>query len=266
MRFSSFTFCATLVVTVLASWFSPDKPGMYCMPTRMTATLTAYSVYTHWDSSQLRTWLRGRGIEPPTGFTQKELQTLVKLNWNTVQTWTQEQYDRAQHALGSIRDDVFDTWGESQLRDFLLEQGVVAPSGPREKLVLAAKQHYQAFTSAASSIGSSASVAASSAAFGDRGLRASPLASSAYEVPSSAIVQASETLARALDDSKDYVYSTWSDKQLRKFLEEKGVLKPNDPAPRDQLLLKMRDAYSKATRTTWSSWSDSYIVRRAKYN
>ena len=151
MRFSSFIFCATLVVTVLASWFSPDKPGMYCMPTRMTATLTAYSVYTHWDSSQLRTWLRGRGIEPPTGFTQKELQALVKLNWNTVQTWTQEQYDRVQHALGSIRDDVFDTWEESQLRDFLLEQGVVAPSGPREKLVLAAKQHYQAFTSAASS-------------------------------------------------------------------------------------------------------------------
>ena len=102
--------------------------------------MDTFAEYNSWDKAQLQTWLRDHGIEPPKGYSQKELQALVKSNWDQSKVWSQAQYDRAQQVFANVREDVFDTWDESRLREFLVEQGVVAPSGPREKLVLAAKQ------------------------------------------------------------------------------------------------------------------------------
>jgi hypothetical protein len=41
-------------------------------------------------------------------------------------------------------DKAVDSWTESQLREFLLEQGVVSPKGTVEQLRIAAKQRYVA--------------------------------------------------------------------------------------------------------------------------
>lgn len=123
-------------------------------------------------------------------------------------------------------DSTFESWDESRLREFLLEQGVVEPSGPKESLVLLAKQKYASYTSFASSLSASATSLASEASASATSLasEASVTASSAvYGSPSyqasksvsSFIAQATGEVARARDDSKDYVYSTWDDNRLR---------------------------------------------------
>ncbi|EJD05085.1 uncharacterized protein FOMMEDRAFT_139660 [Fomitiporia mediterranea MF3/22] len=242
-------FLVALTVTstpAAASWWSSDKPE-----------------YSSWDAKQLKTWLKEHDIEPPKGYNQKELQDLVASNWNSAGAWTYEQYKKAQKVLGSTKESVFDTWDESRLREFLLEQGVVAPSGPREQLVLAAKQHYRGYTNAASSFASTASRAASTAVYGDAAYQASKSVSSfstdAPKTASSVAAQATSSLARSLDDSKDYVYSTWNDNQLRDYLVKKGVIKSKQQATRVELLAYMRDAYAKTSDSIWDAWSDSYI-------
>ncbi|THH29965.1 hypothetical protein EUX98_g4221 [Antrodiella citrinella] len=173
--------------------------------------------------------------------------------------WTQEQYARAQAVFSGLKSDAFDSWDESRLREFLLEQGVVQPSGTREQLALLAKQRYGQWSKAASeysasatSLASQASQSASTAVYGDSQYQAS-------KSLSSVIAQATTEAARKLDDSKDYVYSTWDDNRLRSYLEEKGVIKTKQQATRDEMLAKMKETYTKSVNPVWQAWSDSYI-------
>ncbi|TDL26870.1 hypothetical protein BD410DRAFT_782959 [Rickenella mellea] len=242
MRLTTFFITALAFSSASASWFGSDKPE-----------------YTTWDTKQLKKWLNDHDIQVPEGYTQKELQELVKTNYDTSAAWSQAQYEKAQKAFQNAKESTFDSWDESRLREFLLEQGVVAPSGPREKLVLAAKQQYRSYTSAASSMSSSASAAASTAVYGDKKYQASKSASSLTSSAASVAAQATETLARTLDNSKDYVYSTWDDNKLRSYLEDKGVIKTKQQATRDQLLNYMKETYASVSEPVWTAWSDSYI-------
>lgn len=209
-----------------------------------------YLAYQSWDTKQLTSWLKEHNVQVPKGTTsQKDLQELVKSNWASTQAFTAEQYAGAQKAFQNLKDSAFDTWDESTLRQFLVEQGVVNPSGPREQLVLLAKQRYKDYQSAASSLSSQAST----------GIYGSP-AHQATQSISSAIAAATNTISRQLDDSKDYVYSTWDDNRLRTYLEEKGVLKTKQEATRDEMLKMMKDSYAKVANPIWDSWSDSYLV------
>jgi hypothetical protein len=173
-------------------------------------------------------------------------------------SWTYDQYASAQKSFADIRDTTFDKWDESRLREFLLEQGVVAPKGPKEQLVLLAKGRYKQYTEAASSY----SARASTAVYGDSAYQATQSLSSLVSQATTAAAQATRDAARALDDSKDYVYSTWDDNRLRSYLESKGV-KVQEKARKNRadLLGLMRDAYAKVTNPVWEAWSDSYIVR-----
>ncbi|EEB90256.1 hypothetical protein MPER_11557, partial [Moniliophthora perniciosa FA553] len=201
----------------LASWFGSDEPS-----------------YTSWNSEQLRQWLADHHITSPKPspidqFTHSQLVELVKANWDTATAWTYDQYHNTQEVFANLRDSTFETWDESRLREFLLEQGIVAPKGPREELVLLAKSRYRAYTDAASSFTSSASRAASTAIYGDEVYQAT-------RSLSSIAAQATKEAQKAMDDSKDYVYSTWDDNQLRSYLEEKGVLKTKTEKKREELL------------------------------
>ncbi|KAI0790990.1 hypothetical protein C8Q75DRAFT_758816 [Abortiporus biennis] len=184
--------------------------------------------------------------------------------------WSADQYDNFQRVFSNIKSDAFDSWDESRLREFLLEQGVVEPSGTREQLVLLAKQRYDALSSvassysasvsslasqasgSASSFASQASAGASTAVYGDTKSQASKSVVSYY-------AQATDDARRKLEDSKDYVYSTWDDNQLRSYLVQKGVIKSKQQATRDELLAKMKETYVKTASPVWQAWSDSYI-------
>lgn len=244
------TTLAVASTPVAASWWSSDSGST--------------SEYTSWDNKQLRSWLAEHNIEAPSGYSQQELKDLVAVNWHSAQAWSYDQYEKAQKVFADGKESAFDTWDESRLRQFLLEQGIVAPSGPREKLVLAAKNYYNGYTNAAASYASAASSKASTAIYGKPSDQAYSSAESLYNKASStasgAAVEATETFNRALDDTKDYVYSTWDDNRLRTYLEEQGVIKPKQEATRDKLLEYMRDAYVKVTNPIYEAYSDSYLV------
>ncbi|KAG8215297.1 lactate/malate dehydrogenase [Butyriboletus roseoflavus] len=223
------------------------------------------SNYAKWSHAELRTWLEHHNIKVPPSFDKPHLYDLVDANWlsppspllthvEAGRQWSLDHYDRALRAFEHIKDDSFDKWDESRLRAFLLEQGVVAPSGPREQLVLLAKSKYRAYTDAAALYSSLASVSASSAYAG-----ATDAAHSASQCFSSAVAQATHEVTRAFDDTKDYIYSTWDDYHLRSWLEDHGIIEAKSAKTKNELSRLAHDYYRKATSPAWESWSDSYI-------
>ncbi|EJD43062.1 hypothetical protein AURDEDRAFT_152708 [Auricularia subglabra TFB-10046 SS5] len=224
-----------LALPAAASWFGSDKQE-----------------YSSWDTKQLKDWLNDRNIHVPSGYDKQQLEELVKANWDDPVAWSQEQYGQAQQVFQDVKQSTFDSWDESRLRQFLLEQGVVAPSSKKEELVLLANKQYKAFKHAASSYASTASYAASTAYYG------SPM-SQASASASSVVAQATDAVVRSMDDTKDYVYSTWDDSQMRSYLIEKGVIKTDAQIAREQMLGKMKDSYAAVANPVWDAWSDSYI-------
>jgi len=73
------------------------------------------------------------------------------------------------------------------------------------------------------------------------------------------VIRATHEVARAIDDSKDYIYSTWDDSRLRSWLEEQGVVEARNAKTREELMRLANNYFSKATSAVWESWSDSYI-------
>ena len=96
------------------------------------------------------------------------------------------------------------------------------------------------------------SAGASTAVYGDSYYQATQSASSAAAAATAAVRE-------AMDDTKDYIYSTWSDNQLRAYLEEKGVIRTKAQVSRDEMLAKMKNVYASASDPIYSAWSDSYI-------
>jgi hypothetical protein len=247
MRPTLLLVAASLTLAAQASWFS----GASNTPE-----------YSNWNTNELKAWLQVHNIPLPDHTpSQAELRDLVETNWHDAAVWTQDQYASAQKAFANLRDTAFDTWDESRLREFLLQNGIVAPKGPREQLVLLAKQKYRSYTDAASSLSARASQSASTAVYGDTKHQASKSASSLVSHVTEAASQATEEVARKFDEAKDYVYSTWTDNEIRKYLEDKGVLKTNAQKKRGELMKMMHDAYAAVANPIWEAWSDSYIVR-----
>ncbi|KAF8548418.1 hypothetical protein OG21DRAFT_1516317 [Imleria badia] len=214
--------------------------------------------YARWSDVELRTWLEHNNIKVPASFDKLHLVDLVDANWLSPlaahRQWSLDQFNKAQRAFQHVKDDSFDKWDESRLRVFLLEQGVVAPSGPREQLVLLAQNRYRAYTDAAAAYSSIASASASSAYAG-----ATDAAHSASQSISSVVAQATHEVVRTFDDTRDYVYSTWDDGHLRNWLEEHGVVEAKSANTKDELTRLANNYYRKTTSAVWESWSDSYI-------
>lgn len=245
MRLSFFLLTAALTFFAQASWFGgSDEPA-----------------YSSWDVDHLRSWLELHNVALPKHTpTQAELRDLVASNWNTASSWTYDQYTAAQEVFTGIRDTSFDKWDESRLREFLLAQGVIAPKGPKEHLVQLAKSKYRSYTDAASSFSSRASASVSTAVHGDTQHQMSKSISSIASQATSAVSQAQKNAVKGFDQSKDYVYSTWSDNEMRTWLEKKGLLKTKSEKKKDELLQMMHDAYGSVANPIWEAWSDSYLV------
>lgn len=237
MRPSLFLLC--LAATAQASsWFGSSEPQ---------------PPYSTWSVSQLTSWLQAHNIPIPSKSpTQAQLQALVQENWNLITNWSYDQYTSSQKYFADIKENSFDAWDESRLREFLLSQGIVAPKGHRDQLMHLAKSQYRAYTNAASSFADHASTAV----YGDSVHKAT-------QSLSSVAAHATDAASRTLDSTKDYVYSTWDDSKLRNYLESKGVVVEEQARQsRNDLLGLMYDAYAKVTDPVYHAWSDSYLVRR----
>lgn len=71
--------------------------------------------------------------------------------------------------------------------------------------------------------------------------------------------QATDAVYRTASDAQDYVFSTWDDSQLKKYLVDNGYVKSDYEAKRDELLSGVRDAYTATTQAPYEIYSDSYL-------
>lgn len=111
------------------------------------------------------------------------------------------------------------------------------PKGPREKLIRLAKNHYNAYKNAGSS-----------------------LSGTVTDTLSGFVSTSTDDALKAFDESKDYIYSTWDDSQMKDYLVSRGALKSDAQKTRDQYLKLMKEHYATVANPVWQAWSDSYIV------
>ena len=48
--------------------------------------------------------------------------------------WTQEQLDKSQKYFHGVKDDSFNNWNESRLRQFLMDNGIIEPKGTKVRI------------------------------------------------------------------------------------------------------------------------------------
>jgi hypothetical protein len=283
MRFS---LTSTLVVTLAAtatanSWFGS-------------------AVYDKWHESELERWLSDNGIPHPSPSDRKNLQSTVKANWNdkvvtpytswdaqTLQNyltlkgqqakkgtekdakslaeqvkeyWTETE-DSANQAYGSVKDWIFDSWSDSQLKAFADKHGIPVPQPrQRDSLLAAVRDNYQSVAEKAKETANypgdwlyaSWSDSDLKSWFDERGYnvpqpntrdsmiaalrRQSRLASQqsqgAYASVSSAAANAQQSLSDALLDS-------WSDSQIKEWADKNGIKVPQG-SKRNELIALAR--------------------------
>jgi len=91
-----------------------------------------------WSIEQAKTWLETHKIHVPT--TTDDILAAVRDNFDLVARKGAQAVGAGQAYYEVYSDKAVDSWSESQLREFLLEQGVVSPKGTVEELRIAAKQ------------------------------------------------------------------------------------------------------------------------------
>jgi hypothetical protein len=208
------------------------------------------TVYNKWHETELERWLSDHDVPYPTPADRKDLEKLIKDNWNdnvvtpynkwdaaqlqkylaqkgedvkkgTEQNkdalvkqissgWT-ETSDRANDAYASVRDWIFDSWTESQLKSFCDYHGIPVPQPrTRDSLLKTARQNYQSVAEKASEY---------------------------YSYPG------------------DWLFQTWTDSDLKTWLDERGI-PVYQGSTRNQLISKVR-RNSRIASNNLSSWSSS---------
>jgi len=214
----------TLAVAALATSVAAD--GWFGTPHRVA--------YNKWHETELERWLDDYSIPHPKAATRKDLEDLVKKNWdnNVVKPynswdikqltnyltstghevkkgteknskslveqvqgfWTSTEA-QTEEAYSSVQNWVFNTWTESQLKAFLDYHGIPNPSPrTRDSLLSTVRSNYQ---SVANKAGETASYPG------------------------------------------DWLYTSWSDSDLKAWLDERGVPVPQ-PGNRDKLIATIR--------------------------
>lgn len=258
------------------------------------------AVYDKWHETELERWLSDHNIPHPSPSDRKNLQKTVQANWNdkivtpystwdaqTLQDylilkgqqakkgtekdakslaeqvkvyWTETE-DSANQAYGSVKEWIFDTWSDSQLKAFADKNGIPVPQPrQRDSLLKAVRENYQA---TANKLGETAAYPGNwlysswsdsdiKAWLDERGYpapqpsnrdslvaslrRQSRLASlnakGAYAKVSSSAAAAQQSLSDALLDS-------WSDSQIKEWADKNSIKVPQG-SKRNELLALAR--------------------------
>lgn len=239
-------------------------------------------MYNKWHETELERWLSDHNVPYPTPSDRKDLENLVKNNWNdkvvtpyqswntqTLQDyltakgyqakkgtekdtnalieqvkgyWTETE-DSANQAYGSVRDWIFDSWTDSQLKAFADKHGIPVPQPrQRDSLLKAVRENYQS---------------------------------------------AANKISENVNYPGDWLYDSWSDSDLKAWFDERGYPVPQ-PSSRDKLIanvrrnsrlasLNLQGAYASVSSSAAAaqqslsdalldSWSDSQIKAWADKN
>ncbi|CZS90716.1 hypothetical protein WAI453_004001 [Rhynchosporium graminicola] len=263
--------------TVASSWFSK-------------------SVYNKWHETELERWLSDNSVPYPTPHDRAQLETLIKDNWQTkisqpysdwdsaqlsaylkqkgietkdaaadnteglvaqVKKYWYETEDKAEDAWSSVRDWIFDSWTESQLKAFADKHGIPVPQ-PRARDTLLQKVR-SGYESAAEKAGETAAypgnwiyqswsesdlkewldvhgIPAPQPTTRDKliaSVRRNARVASLKAADLSA--SASKSAAAASQTLSDQLLDSWSDSQIKEWADKNGIKVPQG-SRRNELL------------------------------
>lgn len=248
----------------------------------VASTWFSKAIYNKWHETELERWLSDNNIPYPTPADRKDLENLVKENWQSkiaqpYNDWDSAQLseylkqkgvetqnaaaaskdslvaqvkgawyeteDKAEDAYSSVKDWIFDSWTESSLKAFCDKHDIPVPQPrKRDTILQTLRSNY-------------------------------------------------ETVAKKLGETTSYpgnwLYETWSESDLKEWLDSHGIPAPQ-PSTRDKLIasvrrnarlasLKMASVSASASKSAEAaaqtlseklldSWSDSQIKEWADKN
>lgn len=264
MKFSftkAILFALAADVAIASSWFPGSK-----------------AAYNKWHETELERWLSDNDIPYPTPADRKDLELLIKNNWQAkVVDPIAATGDKASDHYAGVKDWIFDSWTESSLKSFLDHNNIPAPQPRnRDSLLTAARSNYE---SIAKKLGEysqypgdwlyqSWSESDLKEFLDARGLPApqpttrdklvasvrrnarlaslntSNAASSASASASSAAVAASKSAASAQASLSDALFDSWSDSKIKEWLDEQGIPVPQGSKKNELLALARKNRAS----------------------
>jgi len=289
--------------------------------TASASTWFGKTAYNKWHETELERWLSDHNVPYPTPADRKDLEKLVNDNWNanvvepynswdTKQlqsyltlkgkqatkgseknknklveqvkgSWTETE-DSASSAYASVRDWVFDSWSDSQLKAFLDAHGIPNPQPKnRDTLLSAARENYNSIATKAGETAaypgnwlySSWSESDLKAWCDERGIpvpqpssrdkiiasvrRNSRVASNNLSANANAAASsASSVAAAATNYLSDALLDSWSDSQIKEWADKNGIKVPQG-SKRNELLALARKHRAKLTGDNVSASASS---------
>ncbi|RMZ80824.1 hypothetical protein DV737_g2870, partial [Chaetothyriales sp. CBS 132003] len=159
---------------------------------RFTRVLISLA-FRSWSDSQLKAFLDHHNIASPQPRARDKLLTQARHNYDAIAK-------KVGQSASYPGDWLWQTWSESELKDFLDERGVPVPQHTeRDKLIAAVRRHGHLATLKLSSVSASLSNGASAA---------------------------SKSAAGAQASLSDALFEAWSESRLKEFLDSHGVPVP----------------------------------------
>ncbi|KAI9622223.1 hypothetical protein H4Q26_015259 [Puccinia striiformis f. sp. tritici PST-130] len=238
---------------------------------------TTDSIFSLWTDSQLRDFLLEHDVVSPNG-KREELVRAAKRYLNagaqSASNLASSASDAAVDAASAAKDAAADAGSAtyekaSQAGHAVGSKAYDAGASASEAASEAGSAAYNRAADAGKAAGSAAYSTGTSAADAayDKVTQAGKSAGSAAYNAGSAATEAVmdspgiayDYLSDKYDDAKDYVYSSWSDNQLRDYLISKGAIKSSTHFSRHDLLQAIKDTYNDAAQNAYDSWSDARI-------
>ena len=208
--------------------------------------------YNEWETPQLQTYLKLKGHQAQSGAEQNKdaLVNQVKSSWT-------ETADAATSSYSSVRDWIFDSWTDSQLKAFADKHGIPVPQPRKRDTVL--KSIRENYESAAKKVSETAQYPGNwlyetwsesdlKSFLDERGIpapqpstrdkliasvrRNSRLASSQVK---DAAASASSSAAAVQKSAADTILDSWSDSQIKEWADKNGIKVPQG-SKRNELL------------------------------
>ncbi|KAJ4994120.1 Meiotic sister chromatid recombination protein 1 [Stagonosporopsis vannaccii] len=212
--------------------------------------------YQSWDAKSLQNYLTARGQEAKKG-TENDAKSLAE----QVKAYWYETEDSANQAYGNVKDWIFDSWTDSQLKAFADKHGIPVPQPrQRDSLLKSVRENYQSVADKASETANypgdwlyaSWSDSDLKAWFDERGYnvpqpstRDSLIASLrrqsrlAGQSAQGIYAQASSSAAAAQQSLSDALLDSWSDSQIKEWADKNGIKVPQG-SKRNELLALAR--------------------------
>lgn len=228
--------------------FTPHLTLAALLVAASASTVAAESApppYANWGQSDLKRYLQDHNVPNPGNLNVEQLRELAKRHYD-------DRARSAQHVLKDSQDAAYASWSDSQLRQYLLDQGVISPSSKREELVQLAREYGLEASKSVSSTYARATAAAGDAAH--------TVESAAHYAVVTAPAEAYDYLSDQFDNARDFVYSSWTDSDLHNWAVEHDLVKSEQRKRRDEYLDLIRKPYNDAANNVYDTWSDSRLV------